>query len=107
MQLVSWRLLTNHGRALLCLAHHPELRIRDLAGVLGITERSAQKIVGDLVKDGYVTRTRVGRRNTYKINVEAPMLFDRELTLRHIIETFSSPAEHGGESPGGPAVTLA
>jgi predicted transcriptional regulator len=104
---MTWRLLTNHGRALLCLAHHPELRIRDLAGVLGITERSAQKIIGDLVKDGYVTRTRVGRRNTYEINIEVPLVFDRELTLRHLLETVSRTAERSGESPGGPAVTLA
>lgn len=104
---VTWRLLTNHGRALLCLAHHPELRIRDLAGVLGITERSAQKIVGDLVKDGYVTRTRVGRRNTYEINVEVPLAFDRELTLRHLLENLSRTAERSGEPPGGPAITLA
>lgn len=85
---MSWRFLTNHGRALLCLANRPDLRIRDLAALLGITERSAQKIVGDLVKAGYVSRTRVGRRNAYEINVEMPLRFDRELSLSHLLASF-------------------
>jgi DNA-binding transcriptional ArsR family regulator len=86
---VSWRFLTNHGRVLLCLAHDPGLRIRDLALVLGITERSTQKILGDLVKAGYVTRRRVGRRNEYEVHVETPLPVGRELNVDHLIHTFS------------------
>ena len=86
---MSWRFLTNHGRVLLCLAREPELRIRDLALVLGITERSTQKILGDLVKAGYVTRRRVGRRNEYEVHVETPLPIGREHNVGHLVHTFS------------------
>ena len=79
---------------LLCLASHSGLRIRDLALILGITERSAQKIIGDLVGAGYVTRTRVGRRNHYEVHMEVPLPFGRELTVRNMLETFR--LERGG-----------
>ncbi len=90
---VPWRFLTNHGRVLLCLAHDPELRIRDLALVLGITERSTQKILGDLVKAGYLTRRRVGRRNEYEIHVETPLPLGRELNVGHLFDTFRVPGD--------------
>ena len=86
---MAWRFLTNHGRVLLCLVHVPDLRIRDLALVLGITERSTQKILGDLVTAGYVTRRRVGRRNEYEVHVETPLPVGRELNIGHLIRTFS------------------
>lgn len=85
---MSWRFLTNHGRVLLCLAHDPDLRIRDLALVLDITERSTQKILGDLVRAGYVTRRRVGRRNEYEIHVQTPLPLGQELTIGHLLDTF-------------------
>ncbi|MBD3934129.1 MarR family transcriptional regulator [Streptomyces chumphonensis] len=71
----SWTFLTNHARVLLCLARDPEARLRDVASVIGITERSVQLIVADLERAGYLTRTRVGRRNRYAI--------DTGLALRH------------------------
>jgi DNA-binding IclR family transcriptional regulator len=104
---VSCRFLTNHGRALLCLANEPELRIRDLAAALDITERSAQKIVGDLVKGGYVTRKRVGRRNTYRVNVDRPLVIDQGLSIRHLLGTFRLPAEREQRGQSNSAVTLA
>jgi len=103
---VSWRFLTNHGRALLCLANDPDLRIRDLALALDITERSAQKIVGDLVKAGYLTRKRVGRRNAYEVNVDMPLPFDRELSIHHLLSTFQL-ASRPEQSPQTPGVSLA
>jgi MarR family len=72
------------------LAHDPELRIRDLALVLGITERSTQKILGDLVTAGYVTRRRVGRRNEYEIHVQTPLPLGRELNVGHLFDTFQA-----------------
>ncbi len=89
---------------LLCLAHDPEMRIRDLALTLGITERSTQKILGDLVTAGYVTRRRVGRRNEYEIHVGTPLPFDRELNIGHLLDTFqpdgdADEAVHGSVAP--------
>jgi DNA-binding IclR family transcriptional regulator len=63
-----WTFVTSHGQVLLCLAQDPEMRLRDVADRVGITERAAQRIVTDLVEAGYVDRTRIGRRNRYSIN---------------------------------------
>ena len=60
--------MTSHTQVLLCIAWDPETRLRDVAASVGITERAAQRIVADLVEAGYVSRTRVGRRNRYTIN---------------------------------------
>ncbi len=67
----SWVFLSNHGNVLLCLARDPRIRISELADSVGIGERAAQKIVADLVADGYVVRTKEGRRNRYEINPRA------------------------------------
>jgi hypothetical protein len=74
----GWTFLTNHGHVLVCIAGDPGIRGRDIAARVGITERAAQAIIADLVEDGYVTRTRVGRRNHYDINPDRP--------LRHPVE---------------------
>lgn len=63
-----WTFLTNHARVLLMIAHDPEVRLRDVAAAAAITERAAQAIVTDLEAAGYLTRTRVGRRNHYSID---------------------------------------
>jgi Winged helix-turn-helix DNA-binding len=68
-----WDFLTNHAHVLLCVAHDPGIRLRDIAGAVGITERGAHKILSELVDEGYVTRTRRGRRNHYKIKPELPL----------------------------------
>ena len=74
----GWTFLTNHAHVLLCIARDSEVRLRDIAQQVGITERAAQGIVADLVADGYVTRTRVGRRNKYELVGALP--------LRHPLE---------------------
>jgi predicted transcriptional regulator len=68
-----WTFLTNYGHVLLCIAKDPEARLRDIAATVGITERAAQAIVGDLVEDGYLAKSRTGRRNTYEVHADAPM----------------------------------
>ena len=69
----SWSFLTNHARALLCIAHDPGVRVRDLAAMVGVTERSAHTIVTDLVDAGYVIKVKDGRRNRYRIQEHLPM----------------------------------
>jgi predicted ArsR family transcriptional regulator len=64
----TWVFLTNHAHVLLCIARDPQARARDIAEQVGITERAAQRILADLRAEGYVTHTRVGRRNRYTIN---------------------------------------
>ncbi len=67
----NWAFLSNHGNVLLCIARDPRIRISEISDKVGIGERAAQKIVADLVADGYVVRTREGRRNRYRINPRA------------------------------------
>jgi DNA-binding MarR family transcriptional regulator len=69
----TWRFLTNHTQVLLCIAQAPDVRLRDVANQVGITERAAQRILADLVEAGYVERTRHGRRNSYRINEDRHM----------------------------------
>ncbi len=68
-----WTFLTNHGRSLLCIARDPDVRLRDIASTLGITERSAYGIVNDLVAAGYVVKVKEGRRNRYHIRAHLPL----------------------------------
>jgi DNA-binding IclR family transcriptional regulator len=68
-----WRFLTNHAQVLLCIARDGDARMRDIAQMVGITERAAQRIVSDLIHAKYVSRERLGRRNHYKVDPEAPM----------------------------------
>lgn len=64
----NWTFLTNHARVLFCLAEDPDLRLREAAERIGITERAVQRIVTDLEEAGALTRAREGRRNRYEIN---------------------------------------
>lgn len=74
----SWTFLTNHSHVLICLAGDSNMRMRDIAEKVGITERAVQKIIADLVESGYLTIKKDGRCNTYTICSEK--------NLRHPIE---------------------
>jgi predicted ArsR family transcriptional regulator len=69
----EWTFLTNHARVLLCVAHDPGMRLRDIAATVGITERSAFGIVTDLTEAGYVVKQKDGRRNRYQIQTHLPL----------------------------------
>jgi hypothetical protein len=63
----TWSFLTNHARVLVCIAHDPGILLREIGDAVGITERAAHRIVGELADAGYIARTRNGRRNEYAI----------------------------------------
>jgi DNA-binding transcriptional ArsR family regulator len=65
--------LTNHARVLLCVARDPDIRLREIAECVGVTERSAHKLVGELEAEGYLKRRRVGRRNAYELAPDRPL----------------------------------
>lgn len=71
-QLTTWSFLTNHARVLICVAQDPGIRLREIGEAVGITERAAHRIVGELADAGYVSRRRVGRRNHYAIRSDLP-----------------------------------
>ena len=85
---VRFSFLTNHALALVTIAQDPRARMRDIAGHLDVTERAAQRIVGDLVEAGYVTRIREGRRNAYTVQVDhpVPLSGDRKLQVGELLQ---------------------
>jgi predicted transcriptional regulator len=83
----EWSFLTNHARVLLCIAHDPGVRLRDIAAKTGVTERTAYGIVTDLTEAGYVVKHRDGRRNRYQVQAHLPLpeTDGRERTIGEIL----------------------
>lgn len=88
----QWTFLTNHAHVLIHLAAAPDSRIRDIASAVGITERSVQGILHDLEEAGYVTTTKVGRRNTYSVRTDLRFRHPAEAGHRigELLEIFGS-----------------
>jgi DNA-binding MarR family transcriptional regulator len=97
----EYQFLTNHAQVLLCVAHDPGIRLRDIAETVGITERSAHRIVSELVDDGYVARERIGRRNVYKVEPELPLLHPlaQETAQRRIGDLLEVLLDEDGRAP--------
>lgn len=91
--MAEWSFLTNHARALLCIAHDPGVRLRDIAATLGVTERSAYAIVADLTEAGYVVKEKEGRRNRYQIRAHLPLPDStiRERTIGEVLDLLVAP----------------
>ncbi len=85
--MAGWTFLTNHARVLLCVAHDPGVRLRDIAATLNITERSAFAIITDLVEAGYVVKEKNGRRNRYHVQSHLPLPepVGRERTIGEVL----------------------
>lgn len=83
----NWSFLTTHGRTLLCISQNPEIRLREIAAELGITERHAYAIVTDLAEAGYIVKEREGRRNRYEVqsHLALPEMPDREQAIGEIL----------------------
>ena len=86
--MAKWSFLTNHARALVCIAHDPGVRLREMAVALDITERSAFGIVTELVGAGYVVKEKEGRRNRYRVQAHLPLRDSvaRERTIGEILD---------------------
>jgi DNA-binding IclR family transcriptional regulator len=85
--MANWSFLTSHARLLMCIAHDPSARPRDIAASLGITERSAYGIVTDLAEAGYVVKQKDGRRNRYEVQAHLPLpeSTQRERTVGEVL----------------------
>lgn len=92
--MLTWTFLTNHARVLLCIAHDPGVRLRDIAASVGITERSAYGIVTDLAEAGYIVKQKDGRRNRYQIQAHLPLPepSSQERTLGDLLALLATPA---------------
>ncbi len=91
----NWTLLTSHAQVLLAIAHDPGIRLRDIAAILGITERSAYAIVTDLTEAGYVAKRKDGRRNRYQIQAQLPLpgLASRHTTIGELLSLLTGRPE--------------
>jgi hypothetical protein len=103
--MASWGFLTNHARALLCIAHDPGTRLRDIAARLDITERSARGIITDLTAAGYLVKQKDGRRNRYQIQAPLPLPLplpepaSRERTVGEVLALLTGNDRPGIELP--------
>lgn len=84
----GWTFFSNHAHVLFAVAADPEARLRDLAERVGITERAVQRILSDLQAEKYVTVTKAGRRNRYKVNSRPPLRhpIERHRTVKALLE---------------------
>lgn len=91
----EWTFLSNHAHVLLVIARDPEVRLRDVAVQVGITERAVQRIVADLEAGGYLTRERTGRRNHYCLHPNVPLRhpIERHRTVAQLMALVLSPSE--------------
>jgi len=113
--MASWGFLTNHARALLCIAHDPGTRLRDIAARLdiavrlGITERSAHGIITDLTAAGYLVKQKDGRRNRYQIQAHLPLPepASRERTVGEVLALLTGNDRPGIELPRQVTLTAA
>ncbi|HTU98868.1 MAG TPA: helix-turn-helix domain-containing protein [Solirubrobacteraceae bacterium] len=94
---MNWTFLSNHGNVIVYIDEHRTARLREIADAIGITERATHKLVSELVDEGYLTRTRVGRRNQYSVNSEQhlrhPALSGH--TLRELLVGMTRPIPGG------------
>ena len=71
--MADWTFVTNHALVLASIAKNPDKTAREIGDDASVTERTAHKIIMDLEKDGYITKTKVGTKNTYRIHPELPI----------------------------------
>jgi DNA-binding IclR family transcriptional regulator len=89
----TWTFLTNHAQVLLCIARDRQVRLRDIGQSVGITERAAHRIVGELAQAGYISRERSGRRNSYTIHSDLPLpdAVVRSQRVRDLLHVLAGP----------------
>ena len=95
----SWTFLTNHAHVLVCIVQNSEVRLAEIARLVGIGERAVHSIVQDLVDAGYVLRTRQGRHNVYGVRLDRPLRHPLEAShqIAEVFGPFSSPGANGAK----------
>ena len=96
--MAEWSFLTNHARVLMCIAHDPGIRLRDIASAVDVTERTAYGIVTDLTEGGYVVKEKDGRRNRYQIQAHVPLRepITRERTIGELLDVLLGTSSRRG-----------
>jgi hypothetical protein len=99
----GWTYLSNHAHTILLLWREPDLRVRDIAARIGITERAVIRIIGELEAAGVIRRRREGRRNHYEIDGDTPLRhpLEEHVRLGQLLELLKGPPGAGQEPAGG------
>jgi DNA-binding Lrp family transcriptional regulator len=97
-----WTFLTSHARVLILISQNPNIRVRDVAEMAGITERSAQRIIVELEDDGYLTHEKIGRRNRYMLSPDATLRhpLEQAVEIRFLLDVFRVDGDHGSTTEG-------
>ncbi|MDJ0917718.1 MAG: winged helix-turn-helix domain-containing protein [Woeseiaceae bacterium] len=87
----QWTFFSNYAHVLVCLAENPDARLRDVADKIGITERTAFRLIGELEDAGIIERVKEGRRNHYEINADAHLKhsIEKHYTVGELLETLT------------------
>ncbi|MFO7547680.1 MAG: winged helix-turn-helix domain-containing protein [Acidimicrobiia bacterium] len=93
---MTWTFLTNHAHVLSCLHREPDVTLREVAARVGITERAAHRIVGELESAGYLEHRRIGRRNLYSVRRELPLRhpLDRHRSVGDLLDLIDETVDH-------------
>ena len=88
--MAAWHFITNHGAVLLLIAQRRQITAREIAEVLGLTERPVRRIIAELEAAGYLQKTRVGRVNQYEVALDLPLrqAVHRAVAVGDLLHTF-------------------
>ncbi|MBT2410475.1 MarR family transcriptional regulator [Streptomyces sp. ISL-12] len=105
----GWTFVTNHARVLAVIADNPNVRIRDIAAHCRLTERAVQRIISDLEQDGYLSHTRDGRTNTYRVQPDKVLRHPAEagLTVASLLSLLVRDESDRAHGPSGQLPHLA
>jgi predicted transcriptional regulator len=94
----GWTFLTNHAHVLILLAQNPERVLREVATAVGITERAVQRIVSELEHEGYIQRSKEGRKNNYTLNLKRPFRhpIESHVSIGELVQLVLRPASGAG-----------
>ena len=92
-----WTFITNHGLVLSYVFHNPSHTVREIANHIGVTERTTQKIISDLVATGHIERTRQGRRNLYSLDPALPLRHHtkQDVLISDLLDALTSKPQDG------------
>jgi DNA-binding IclR family transcriptional regulator len=88
-EIPGWTFLSNHAHVLICISQQPDIRLSEVADLVGIRERSVHRIVHELSESGYISVSKVGRNNVYEVHLDLPLRHPLEAT--HSIRAIISP----------------
>lgn len=100
--MATWTFLTNHAHVLVYVSRDPGARVWEIADAVGVTERTAQGILTDLVEAGYLRREKSGRRNRYQCVDDLPLRhpIESDHQIGELLATLTGPGSAAQQSGG-------